>query len=198
MNQLVYLVRQLLITRLPTVRSRLRVVVAVIAISWFVWTFATVLWDKWQIVDAISMVPPRRFNDLTRQAIELQMSSSDGLFHFGLLLIGALWGLFIARKGEVRIALAEGAELALFAATSAFLLASFVYHWIYVDNLVSVYSVAGATTAPSSLTTIPDVFSPKFAYALDAQVTFLKRGFFTAVATVAAATYMKDDTRANL
>lgn len=113
-------------------------------------------------------------NDLLKSAIQIKVEQSRSEFQLALLMLGALWGLLIAKKDEANILLSDWPELLMFGVASLLLLSSCAAHFFYVDNIAYVYSLAGSVQNGK---TMPDVFTSGINNPYDAQFVFLLTGF---------------------
>ena len=102
----------------------------------------------------VRIVKDREFNELIKAGIQLKVEQSRSEFHLALLVMGALWTLIVAKKDEARLVLADTPELLMFCCANLLLLMSTAYHLLYVEDIASIYSLAGGIKGAS---TIPDV-----------------------------------------
>lgn len=137
--------------------------------------------------ESLKQIP---YNDMIKAAVELNVAQSNHLFDLGLLLLGALWALVIAKKDEVEITLRDWPEIITFGIASCLLLYSFVCHEAYLDSLSEAH-VLGAMTSLPGKAAIPDVFDPLFGYRLESQIRLLIGGSVIAVATIFSAHKLK-------
>ena len=97
------------------------------------------------------------FNDLTVKAVDLTLDQSRTCFQVTLVVLGALWGLMIAKKDETQIALKDSPEPTMFIVASALLLLSIWWHRFYFDDVAAAFALTGTTCAREPRC-IPDVF----------------------------------------
>jgi hypothetical protein len=128
-------------------RRALAVIAAVVAIGFFI--AAVAAWTP------VTVVKNRQLTDLLRAAIDLKIDQSRSEFQIALLVLGALWGLMIAKRDEVKIVLSDMPEIVMFWCASALLLASTVFHVMYVENIAYIFALAGSIDGGKS---VPDVF----------------------------------------
>jgi hypothetical protein len=118
----------------------------ILALGIFVYTAHS--WEK------VRVVKDREVNNLVLAGIELKVEQSRSEFQLALLVMGALWTVMLAKKDEARLVLSAAPELVMFLCANVLLLSSAVYHFLYVEDISYVYSLAGGMKGAS---TIPDV-----------------------------------------
>jgi hypothetical protein len=127
-------------------RIALAVFSALLAIGIFLLTAFS--WEE------VRVVGDREFNELIKAGIQLKIEQSRSEFQLALLVMGALWTVMLAKKDEARLVLSAIPELSMFCCANLLLLASAGYHFVYVEDIAYVYSLAGKVKGAIS---IPDV-----------------------------------------
>jgi hypothetical protein len=148
--------------------------------------------DKSRIppLDRIEAIP---YRDLVKAAIDANLAQSTGLFDVGLLLLGALWGLVIAKKDEGRITAGDFPELIMFLCASGLLLLSFLWHDYYLENLAGAYDLASRNCVQANMACFPDVLGvPNVEYLRNYQQIFLVLGGGIALVTIVSAHHLKE------
>lgn len=102
----------------------------------------------------VRIVKDKEFNELIKAGIQLKVEQSRGEFQLALLVMGALWTLIVAKKDEARLVLSDWPEVWMFVGANLLLLMSSIYHFLYVEDIASIYSLAGGIKGAG---TIPDV-----------------------------------------
>jgi hypothetical protein len=148
-------------------------------------------WDAYRRIPKYESLKQIPYNDMTKVAVELKVAQSNHLFDLGLVLLGALWALVIAKKDEVGITLGDWPEVITFCIASLLLLLSFVCHESYLDNLSDAHLLGAMTSLPGKVM-VPDVSDPLVTYLLENQIGLLVGGSFIAVATIFSAHHLKD------
>jgi hypothetical protein len=129
----------------------------------------------------------RPFNDLTNALLELKVEQTKQVFDLGLLLLGALWALIIAKKDEANIVLSDRPEMIMFVCGNAMLLASLICHVTYVGQIRNALLLGGRLSD-----SIPDIFGSPLEAFFGAQVIFLAVGLTIAVLTLISAHRIKE------
>lgn len=137
----------------------------------------------------VNLIDDVFLNDLIKAAIEVRLEQTKSLFELGLLLLGALWALLIAKKDEARIVLSDRPEVGMFLCASTLLLLSLLCHLLYAQEITDILSLAGklADEKPS----LPDIFNSNINYLFLAQCWFLVGGLVVAVLTLVSAHKLK-------
>jgi hypothetical protein len=193
------------------VRWRIRWTLAVLSVLVLVYLLQKV------IIDAVITSGPHYIYRLTRlntpiqAAMETRFAQAKDMFQIGVIFIGGLWGLLIAKKGEARLVLADGPEILMSVSATVLLGLSFGCHLFYVSEITKVYYSAGTIAVnvlensmkPDTLgniifpenTDIPmkiaDIFQPGINYLFDAQYGFLVAGVINAMLTFISAHKLK-------
>ena len=168
-------------TRKPT---NVRRVLAGISLVIFLTILFFAAWT-WQ---SIGIVKDRDLTDLLKAAIDLKLEQSKSEFQLALVMMGALWGLMIAKKDEARIVLSDRPELLMFCCASVLLICSCISHFVYVDNIAYVFWLAGSIESGKS---IPDVFESGVNNPFRSQLWCLLGGFFVGMFTLFSAYKLK-------
>ena len=168
---------------MPSMSLRIVLAIAAAAITGGFVVVAVVAWTP------VTVVKNKELTDLLRAAVDLKIEQSRSEFQIALLAMGALWGLMIARKDEAQLVLSDTPELMMFWCSSGLLLASTVFHLMYVENIAYVYSLAGGINHGKS---IPDVFESGINNPYRFQFWALIFGLVTAFMTLLSAHRLKE------
>jgi hypothetical protein len=178
----------------PATPSRwtwLRLLLAILCVLLLVFILSSALIAKRKIPQ-LTAVRTLQYNDLTKAALDVRITSSKGLLDLDLIFLAALWALVIAKKDETRIGFGDWPELTMFCVASLLLILSFVWHDFYVNNLGDAY-LMGARSVPRSTGMeavplgIPDVFNQAYDYLFTFQVRFLIVGGMASILTLFSA-----------
>ncbi|MGA9772215.1 MAG: hypothetical protein WBV94_24500 [Blastocatellia bacterium] len=124
------------------------------------------------------------FNELTKAGIDIRLDQSRSLFQVGILILGGLWGLLIAKRGEAALMFKDYPEVIMIVCATIFLIASFFFHTVYITRISDIYSDAGEVIGKQIQVnpndkqpmSIPDVFAPNINYMFVSQSLFLISG----------------------
>lgn len=126
------------------------------------------------------------FNDVTSKSVDLQLGLSETLFQVGLLMLGALWGLVIAKKDEVHLVFSRRSELVMFVGSSALLLLSLCSYGIYIRKVARYIAVASVIVYKNPKLTpyVPDIFDQNVNYLFACQIVSLIAGTINGMLTL--------------
>jgi hypothetical protein len=149
-------------------------------------------WEDKALIPPTQRIDAIKYSDPLKAAIDANIDQSKGLFDVGLLLLGALWALVIAKKDEGRIALGDVPEVIMLLSASALLLLSFEWHEFYLENLGAAYELASRNCTDLKAACFPDVLGiPSIEFLRNYQETFLRMGGGIALATIFSAHQLK-------
>lgn len=147
---------------------------------------------KFTTTSLVSGLADIKFNELTNESIKNRIDFSRSLFQIGLLILGALWGLVIAKKDEAGILFADRPEWIMFLSASILLLASLVDHSLYLHDVSGILAIAGETYDGVEKS-MPDVFDPNINNFYMFQIAHLALGFLVAMLTLLSAHKLKEN-----
>lgn len=119
---------------------------------------ALVLYRYFSMGD-LSTLPSLRWNEMVDAAIQLQVSQASTLFQILLLVVAALVGLLIAKPNEPGLLWSHTPEIAMFICAAVLLLASLVFHLLFLDQVQAAY-LDGGTLRVTGVQALPDPLSP--------------------------------------
>jgi hypothetical protein len=131
-----------------------------------------------------SGIPPLAFNDVTSKSIETRLGLAQTLFQLTILMIGALWGLLIAKKDEIKLVFAQYSEVVMFISASAVLLLSISAYAFYLNKLSSQFADAGSLGNLGETLYIPDIFDQNINYLFILQIVGLIVGTVNGLLTL--------------
>ena len=135
------------------------------------------------------------FNDVTSKSIDTQLDLAKTLFQISLLMTGALWGLVIAKKDDVKIVSANTELVVMFLSSSVVMLVSMLCYGVYLRTLSHYFADAAAAAAKGGLdASIPDIFDQNINYLFLCQIISLGAGILNGVITLVAAHTLKGET----
>lgn len=143
-----------------------------------------------QTVEVDLGILPLTFNDVTNKSLDARMVLAQSLFQVALLMIGALWGLVIAKQGEIQIVFHERAETTMFVSASIVLLVSVFAYAIYLQKISDQFVDAVRAWSKSDIqlpVTVPDVFDQNVDYLFTLQWVSLAAGIINGVLTLISA-----------
>lgn len=137
-------------------------------------------------IEGLSLTSP------IEKAVDLRLDQSTAIYQLTAVLIAALWGLIVASDTRARIGIADP-ETAMLGAASILLIASIVWHYLYLAAVTDAYLAAGATAMSGTAngTIIPDVFSEKVDHLFLFQRRFFGLGFVASVLTLVSANRLR-------
>lgn len=165
-----------------TIRSALAVITAGIAVICLVITVGI-----YRKVSLDYGIPNLAYNEITSKGVDAQLDLSRTLLQTALLVFGALCGLIIAKRGEVKIALSSPTDMTMFLASSALLLLSVVAYGSYLNLIANYLADAAGSSAhlpPGVKPSIPDIWHQNVAYWFRCQVAFLIAGSINGALTL--------------
>jgi len=140
------------------------------------------------------------FNLVSSKSIDARLTVAQTLFQLALLMIGALWGLIIAKKGEVQIVFEEPAEVFMFFSASIVLLLSICSYGFYLNKISHQFADAARALGNSELElplSVPDIFDQNVNYLFVLQIVTLVAGIFNGVLTLVSAHKLKGEENEN-
>lgn len=143
-----------------------------------------------QTVEVDLGILPLTFNDVTSQSLDARMVLAQSLFQVSLLMIGALWGLVIAKPGEIQILFREKIEMIMFISASIVLLVSVSSYALYLEKISHQFVDAVRAWSKSDIplpVTVPDVFDQNVNYLFNLQCVSLAAGIINGVLTLVSA-----------
>lgn len=132
-------------------------------------------------------IQPLVFNDVTNKSLDARMVLAQSLFQVALIMIGALWGLVIAKEGEIQSVFREKAEMTMFLSASIVLLVSVFSYALYLDKISHQFVDAVRAWSRSDIQlqiTVPDVFDQNVDYLFTLQYVSLAAGIVNGVLTL--------------
>jgi len=124
-------------------------------------------------------------NENITQLIDIKREESAKLFDVALLVGGAIFALFIAKKDEAKIVFADVPEIVMFGSAVALLIASVLCNTRYQDLLASALLVG------QGIGSMPNIFVTEFEAFHTWQWRFLAIGVFAAAVTLISAHRLK-------
>ncbi|HKY27371.1 MAG TPA: hypothetical protein VJM12_05430 [Pyrinomonadaceae bacterium] len=143
-------------------------------------------------------IAPLAFNEITAKSIDARLILAQSVFQVALLMLGALWGLVIAKKNEIQILFREEIETVMFLSASVVLLMSVVSYGIYLSKISSQFAITVRLldNSPEPLPlSIPDVFDQNIDYLFTLQWTSLVAGIVNGVVTLFSAHKLRGETQ---
>lgn len=144
---------------------------------------ATVVWSVW-CWNTLQRLPnptdrtgiaALAYEGTIPRALDLALEHTENLRQFALLLLGALWALLIAKRGELHIGLGDLPELLMFGSAQILLGLSLFAQWRH-GAMIQEFLVSGATFANH----IPDFRDPRVAALVSLQTHMLCLGALAA------------------
>jgi hypothetical protein len=165
-----------------------------------VWTFYTLNQAAKAEKEKIESI---EFHDLVKAALDSKTTTSRTLIQTALLVGAALWGLVIAKKGEVQIVLGDKPEMLMFLLATCLLLGSLLTGYLYLEKVTA--ACADAIPAKEDQTQVPnqagghsnpkyrisDLFGPRFDYLFRLQAGYLFVGVVVSGVTFFSAHQLK-------
>jgi hypothetical protein len=149
-------------------------------------------WEDKEMIPPTREISALKYSDPVKAAIDVNIDQSKGLFDVGLLLLGALWALFIAKKDEGGITVGDVPEMVMLLSASGLLLLSFAWHEFYLENLGAAWELASRNCIDLKLACFPDVLGiPSIKFLRDYQEDFLLLGGGIALTTIFSAHQLK-------
>lgn len=170
-------------------QARGTLAVATVAITLFC-VVATIIISR--NVSLAKGIPDIPFNDLSAKSFEMRLSLSENLFQLALLMLGALWGLVIAKKDEAQIVFSKAPEVILFVGASLLLIFSAVAYSLYVNKLTGYFSDAAISAGGGDLS-LPNIFDQNVNYLFVIQILNLVAGVMNGIFTLFSAHKLKED-----
>ncbi|MBL8828405.1 MAG: hypothetical protein JNM18_15595 [Planctomycetaceae bacterium] len=130
----------------------------------------------------------RVFDDAFKETISIRLDASRNLFQVGFAIAGAIWAIYLTKKDESSLNLAEGEEFGMFVLTNLCFIASFIAHYSYTDR-VAVFLESAVTECGE--TEVPDVFAASVEQLLDSQFWFFCLGCLTSVTVIICGKYLR-------
>lgn len=195
-------------------RLRIRWILAVLSTVVLVYLLQKVIIDAVYTSGPHYILKLTSFNDPMQAAIETRLAQAKDMFQLGIVFIGGLWALIIAKKGEARLVLSDYPEIIMSVSATILLSLSFICHSIYVSEVTEVYYSAGkiankvieGSMESDSLMSvvnsknqqdadikIADIFQRGVNYLFDAQYGFLVAGAINAMLTFISAHKLKNE-----
>lgn len=131
------------------------------------------------------------YNELVKAGIDGKLSISENLYEVGLLSLGALWGLIIAKKDEAGIVLSGNPELITFICASLLLIFSIVSYVLYSQSIANGLADSGLAFDEAAKTII-NLSDARFDYFFNWQVYNLTAGVVIAIFTLFSAHKLND------
>lgn len=132
-------------------------------------------------------IPPLLMDEVTTKSIDARLVLAQSLFQVALLMVGALWGIVIAKPGEIQLVFKERFEMAMFLSASVVLLTSILCYGIYLEKITEQFAeaVRARSKSPIAISAfIPDVFDQNVNYLFVLQSVSLAGGLFNGVLTL--------------
>ena len=178
-----------------TVRNSLAVLTALIAVACLTTTVFFVLG-----VSINEGIPPLLMDDVTTKSIDARLILAQSLFQVALLMVGALWGIVIAKPGEIQLVSSDKHQMLMFASASIVLLVSIFCYGIYLNKITGQFAEAVRSRSKSAVTLaafIPDVFDQNVNYLFKLQFWTLVAGIVNGVLTLVSAYRLTGDNHEN-
>lgn len=121
------------------------------------------------------VIPDSPYNELIAGSIQSKLTLSTNLFQLEFLISAGLVGLLIAKDGEAGFVLAQLPEKIMFICTSALLLLSYIFHYLYLTEVSYIYTIAGKFYDKGN-PSMPDVLDPSVDYLFLYQLYYLVWG----------------------
>ncbi|MBC8030544.1 MAG: hypothetical protein H7Z16_10575 [Pyrinomonadaceae bacterium] len=142
------------------------------------------------LADGIENLP---FNEVTSKSIDTQFELSQTLFQIALLMTGALWGLVIAKKDEIKLVFSELSEVVMFLSSSVVLLLSVGSYGFYLWKVSHYFADASVAATKGGLGPyVPDIFDQDISYLFLCQIVSLVAGIFNGVLTLVSAHNLRE------
>jgi hypothetical protein len=174
-----------------TTRKILAVFTALVAVACLTTTVVFVLTVR---IDA--GIPPLLVDDVTTKSIDARLVLAQSLFQVALLMVGALWGIVIAKPGEIQIVFRRNAEIVMFVSASVVLLVSIISYGFYLNKITHQFAEAVRSRSNSAIPIaafIPDVFDQNVNYLFTLQFVSLAAGILNGVLTLFSAHRLRGD-----
>lgn len=173
------------------IRKRLALITALITFACLVVTVYFVF-----NVTVDQGIQPLVLNAVSTKSIDVRLTLAQTLFQVALLMIGALWGLLIAKKDEIQVVFAEKAEVVMFFSASIVLLLSVCSYGFYLNKISNQFASAARALAKSPVPlplSVPDIFDQNVHYLFILQIVSLVAGIFNGVLTLVSAHKLRGD-----
>lgn len=177
------------------IRKVLAVLTALIAVACLTTTVIFIRGAK--IMEGI---PPLLMDDVTTKSIDARLVLAQSLFQVALLMVGALWGIVIAKPGEIQIVFRKSLEILMFISASVVLFVSIVCYGFYLDTITNLFAGAVRARSKSAIPIaafIPDVFDQNVDYLFTLQFVSLGAGIVNGVLTLISAHRLRGDNHEN-
>ena len=141
-------------------------------------------------------IPPLLMDDVTTKSIDARLVLAQSLFQVALLMVGALWGIVIAKPGEIQIVFRRNAEIVMFVSASVVLLVSIISYGFYLNKITHQFAEAVRSRSNSAIPIaafIPDVFDQNVNYLFTLQFVSLAAGILNGVLTLFSAHRLRGD-----
>ena len=174
-----------------TIRRILAFVTAFVAVACLVTAVVFVL-----SVRIDEGIPPLLMDEVTTKSIDARLVLAQSLFQVALLMVGALWGIVIAKAGEIQIVFKERFEAVMFFSASFVLLLSIFCYGIYLDKITHQFAEAVRARSKSPIAIavfIPDVFDQNVDYLFKLQLVSLAAGILNGALTLISAHRLKEN-----
>jgi hypothetical protein len=163
----------------------LRWILAFLCIGYFALTLAPVL-HKYFFV-SMSPVTPINVTQETILAYNTRLDLSKTLFQSNLILMGLIWGLVLAKKGDIQITKDDWPEVIMFILANLVLASSYYAHIVFVCEMSHNMLFSSITNNK-----IPDMDHPDVAYSLVSQyITLIGGAIIVALVIVSTAWFKK-------
>lgn len=132
-------------------------------------------------------IPPLLMDEVTTKSIDARLVLAQSLFQVALLMVGALWGIVIAKPGESQLVFKEKFEMVMFLSASVVLLTSIICYGIYLEKITDQFAeaVRARSKSPIALAVfVPDVFDQNLNYLFVLQSVSLGGGLLNGVLTL--------------
>jgi len=107
-----------------------------------------------------------------------------------------LWGIVIAKPGEIQIVFRRNAEIVMFVSASVVLLVSIISYGFYLNKITHQFAEAVRSRSNSAIPIaafIPDVFDQNVNYLFTLQFVSLAAGILNGVLTLFSAHRLRGD-----
>lgn len=132
------------------------------------------------------------FNELTSKAIDTKLNLAETLFQIGILMLGALWGLVIAKKDEIQLVFSQRPEVVMFLGSSVLLLLSACSYGFYLNQVSHYFVDASVSAVRGHLElSVPDIFDQNVNYLFFCQIISLGAGIINGVLTLVSTHRLK-------
>ena len=173
-------------------KRKLRALLAIVSPTVTACCLVAIIWLSLNVsIDAgIENLP---FNEVTGKAVDTQLALSETLFQVGILMLGALWGLVIAKKDEIQLVFSQRSEVIMFVGSSSLLLMSVCAHGFYLDSVSHYFVDAAVASERGGLpASVPDIFDQNVRYLFICQFVSLLAGMINGVLIFISAHKLRD------